>query len=105
VIEVAREKQREKQLMREGEEPGEWDGSVLSFCVLRSAVCVVLCLSCSVFCVLVSVFCVSLCSVLCVLLLQPALNDSILETSRSSLTPQRYTPRHHQDAKSASRWR
>src|SRR5690349_2043906 len=28
VIEVAREKQREKQLIREGEEPGEWDGSV-----------------------------------------------------------------------------
>jgi hypothetical protein len=57
VIEVAREKQREKQLIREGEEPGEWDGEVRwagELCVLRPAFSTLR----SAFCVLRSAFCV-----------------------------------------------
>lgn len=63
VIEVAREKQREKQLIREGEEPGEWDGSVRptalrsAFCVTCPAFCV--CVTCPASCVLCDVFCVT----------------------------------------------
>jgi hypothetical protein len=61
VIEVAREKQREKQLIREGEEPGEWDGEVRwagELCVLRPAFCVLRpasCITCDVSFVLGSV--------------------------------------------------